>query len=195
MSHPWAVPAKFWQRLVVADELIAEKTQSKGCQHCGGPLHRANYPRKPRGELGDAEEAFSTRRSFCCGHCRKRTTPPSIRFLGRKVYVGQLVVVACLVWQELAGAVGKVVEGVPRRTVLRWLVWWRQTMPTTGFWKHARALLMPPVEEPQLPRSLVERFASGLDGFAQTLAFVAPLTTESASYVRGDLPHAEDGAS
>ena len=34
------------------------------------------------------------RLSFCCDRdgCRKRTTPPSVRFLGRKVYLGAIVI-------------------------------------------------------------------------------------------------------
>jgi hypothetical protein len=194
MSHPWEGTAKFWQRLVEWDEQVAEKIRKMGCQHCGGPLHRADYPRKPRGELGEAEEAFCRRRSFCCGHCRRRATPPSVRFLGRKVYVGQLVVVACVVFQELRGAVGKRVGIVPRRTVRRWMTWWRETMPGTSFWRVARGLFMPPVRASELPRSLLLRFGDGLVGLARMLSFVAPLTTRSAGSVRVDVSHAEDGA-
>ncbi len=194
MSHPWEGTAKFWQGLICWDEQVAEKIRERGCQHCGGPLHRADYPRKPRGELGEAEEAFCRRRSFCCGHCRRRATPPSVRFLGRKVYVGQLVVVACLVFQELRGAVGKRVGIVPRRTVLRWMTWWRETMPQTSFWLASRAFLMPPAEASELPRALVQRFGNGLEGIARTLSFVSPLTTGWASSVRVDVFHAEDGA-
>ena len=60
-------------------------------------MHRAFYPRKPRG-LFEAEWAESRRHSFCCGRegCRKRHTPSSVRFLGRRVYVGVVVVVAAL---------------------------------------------------------------------------------------------------
>jgi len=183
--------ASFWWLLVRLDEEIARKTRGSGCQHCGGPLHRADYPRKPRGDLGEAEQAFETRWSFCCGRCRKRATPPSVRFLGRRVYVGQLVVAACLSWQELLGQVGKLVEGVPRRTVKRWLHWWRELLPGTRFWQQARARFMPPVDADAMPRSLVERFAE----LAQVLVFLTPLTTRSTSYVRVDPIHAEDGVS
>ena len=188
----WLRPkASFWWFLVRLDAEIAGKTRGMGCQRCGGPLHRADYPRKPRGDLGEAEEAFGTRWSFCCGWCRRRATPPSVRFLGRRVYVGQLVVAACLRWQELLGLVGKLVEGVPRRTVKRWLLWWRSLLPGSRFWQQARALFMPPVATEAMPRTLAERFGTP----EQALAFLAPLTTTSASYVRVESIHAEDGVS
>lgn len=31
------------------DQKLAEQTRSRGCPYCGGPLHYANYQRKPRG--------------------------------------------------------------------------------------------------------------------------------------------------
>ena len=188
----WLKPkASFWQLLVRIDEATAQKCREMGCQLCGGPLHRAHYPRKPRGDLGEAESAFESRWSFCCGWCRRRATPPSVRFLGRRVYVGQLVVAACLRWQELLGVVGELVEGVPRRTVKRWLHWWRQLLPGTKFWRAVQAFFMPPVDTEAMPRTLVERFESP----DQVLVFLAPLTTGSASYVRVESIHAEDGVS
>ncbi len=117
MCHWLRAEGKFWKALVRTDEQVAEKVREKGCQHCGGRLHRADYPRKPRGELGEAEGAFCRRHRFCCSQCRRRATPPSVRFLGRKVYVGQLVVAACLCWQAAMGAVGKRVGlsiGIPK---------------------------------------------------------------------------------
>ncbi len=51
------VPTKFWQQLAMPDERIANTVRAMGCQHCGGPLHLADYPRRPRGELGEAEQA------------------------------------------------------------------------------------------------------------------------------------------
>jgi len=61
-----------------------------GCSRCKGKLHRTDYPRKPRGFA----EHWTKRFSFCCARegCRKRYTPSSVRFLGRRVYVGVIVV-------------------------------------------------------------------------------------------------------
>jgi hypothetical protein len=192
MSHEWSLDAKFWRRALEHDEKLAEKTRAEGCRHCGGRLHRADYPRKPRGDLGDFEEAFSRRRSFSCGRCRRRSTPPSIRFLGRRVYVAQVVMIASLIWQQLRGEIGRRVIGVPRRTVGRWMTWWSDIFVTTRFWRTERSRFMPPVDEDELPRALVDCF--GVDVVARTLAFLAPITTGSASWVRVALAHAEDGA-
>jgi hypothetical protein len=184
---------KFWWELVEADRKIAEEIQQKGCRHCKGTLHRANYPRKPRGDLGEAEEAFLFRHSFCCGHCRKRTTPPSLRFFGRKVYVGQLVIAACLFSERLSEVAGKLILGVPRRTVARWLSFWRTQLPLTRFWCRARSELIPAVDETKLPRSLYERFGKGVVAFGKTLAFTSPLTTRTSPFLRVHFPPAEDG--
>jgi hypothetical protein len=42
------------------------------------------------------------RLSLCCSQCRRRTTPPSVRFLGRRVYLAAVVV---LVQRDAAPAV------------------------------------------------------------------------------------------
>lgn len=69
--------------------------------YCGGALHRANYPRKVRGlppgaSAGDGAggPGPELRLSFCCARegCRKRHTPASLRFLGRRVYAGVVLV-------------------------------------------------------------------------------------------------------
>ena len=59
-----------------------------GCD-CGGKLHRADYERKARG-VPQWDKCYS----FCCDQedCRRRRTPESVRFLGRKVYAGLIVV-------------------------------------------------------------------------------------------------------
>ena len=86
--------SQFFLFLIRLDEELAAQAQGAGCS-CGGVLHRANYPRKPRGCPTLAiREAFSSRLSFCCSRCRRRTTSMSVRFLGRRVYLG-LVVVLC----------------------------------------------------------------------------------------------------
>jgi hypothetical protein len=79
--------SQFFLFLIRLDEELAAQAQGAGCS-CGGVLHRANYPRKPRGCPTLAiREAFSSRLSFCCSRCRRRTTSMSVRFLGRRVYL------------------------------------------------------------------------------------------------------------
>ena len=71
--------------LSAIDEDLAAKSRVQGCGFCGGVLHSARYPRKPRGGPMQAQaSSLTTRQSFCCERCRRRTTPASVRFLGRR---------------------------------------------------------------------------------------------------------------
>lgn len=142
---------------------------------CGGVLHRGDFRRKPRGvpegieaELGAGEPRPDRRLSFCCGRegCRKRHTPPSLRFFGRRVYVGVVVVVMMAVATEAVAATAEVSRlarelGVSRRTLERWRGWWRVDFPETDVWRDARGRVMPPVDAERLPASLLERLLGG----------------------------------
>ena len=91
MCHVFTLDANFLAFLQQIDDELAEQVQAGGCPHCGGPLHRASYPRKPRGvPHRQLDERYRRRHSFCCAAdgCRRRCTPPSVRFLGRRVYLG-----------------------------------------------------------------------------------------------------------
>jgi hypothetical protein len=188
---------EFFARLEKLDEVIAAKVAAAGCRHCEGPLHQGNYQRKPRGGLiATAGEAFTRRHSLCCGRrgCRKRTLPPSLRFLGRRVYLEGVVVLASVLAQVIAGARAAVAaSGVPWRTLGRWGSWWREVFPRLPVWAELRARFVPPPpDEAQLPRSLVARLggeghrpgaaAEALAG-AETLLLaarcLAPATTDS----------------
>ena len=48
MYHVLLRDARFWDFLFQVDEQLADAACKAGCP-CGGRLHRANYPRKPRG--------------------------------------------------------------------------------------------------------------------------------------------------
>lgn len=184
--------AAFYAALARKDRELLEEARREPCQHCSGPLHCGNYPRKPRGDLGDSKPLFESRFSLCCGRlgCRKRLTPPSVRFLGRKVYVGAVVMLASVVWQELVqlGAkLGKTVRDVPLRTVRRWVSWWRGDVSLSAFWKATKARFLPPVNEDALVSSLVERFGSLTESntFRRALELLTPLTTKSAPNAMG----------
>jgi len=91
MSHEYLGDAKLWGVLYRIDEDLAAQARAGGCPHCGAAPHSARYPRKPRGvaraQLG---EEYEHRLSLCCARegCRRRTTPPSVRLLGQRVYLG-----------------------------------------------------------------------------------------------------------
>lgn len=174
---------EFFSKLVLLDEEIARRVAGQRCPACRGPLHRGDYDRKPRGGLIAAEgEALARRFSLCCGSegCRKRATPPSLRFLGPRVYLGVVVIVASLAAQAL----GKAAEirratGVPARTTRRWLGWWRGPFIRTEVFVAVRARLVG-VSVDALPASLVQRLADTLVEQAQRmLELVAPLTTRT----------------
>jgi len=185
MVHGYETEAKLFASLAEIDGAIASKVKEAGCAHCAGKLDRADYERKPRGDLGEAAGAYTKRTSFCCRNegCRHRATPPSLRFLGRKVYVSVLVIVASVVGRsvDLVGRGSRrEVAGVPVRTVRRWLEWWSIAFAQGAFWSEAKSLFATPVDEGELPGSVLvrlgERSATTLTLF---LRLIAPVTTTS----------------
>jgi hypothetical protein len=183
MSHLPLVDARVWDLLLMADRELAEEARAAGCA-CGGTLHSARYRRKPRGGLpAELRRQYCWRESLCCARegCRKRTTPASLRFLGRRVYAGAVVVLVSAITggvTERRAARMEALVGVSMRTLQRWRAWWVRTFPKTAFWKGTRALLMPPVDERHLPASLLERFGEPwVDGLEACLRFLAPITT------------------
>ena len=165
MLHAVRLVGEFFARLEKLDEAIAAAVAACRCQHCQGPLHRSDYQRKPRGALlAPTGEAFTIRHSLCCGRrgCRKRATPPSLRFLGRRVYLEVVVIMASMVAQTMVmtARAAIAVTGVSLRTLRRWGDWWRGTFPKLPVWLELRARFVPPPpDESDLPRSLVARLA------------------------------------
>ena len=156
----------------------AALVQSRHCS-CGAVLHRADYPRKPRGCPPELRPDFQTRFSFCCSQCRKRTTAVSVRFLGRRVYLGLAVVLMSVRRTTLSAVAVQVLEAlaIPERTIARWRHWWLQVFPTTPLWQAACARFMPPVQIGLLPTSLLERFTGpAAEAAMRLLAFLSPLS-------------------
>jgi transposase len=152
------VDVKFLEQLFLEDSKEAGRTRSLGCPHCGGRLHQAHYPRKVRGVTEQAAEFFDRRFSFCCARCRKRQTPPSLRFQSRAVYAAVAVLCAGViaVQRSLAEAVRQL--GAARRTVRRWRQWFRQ-LPSSGWWKRQSGQFREVPEAKRLPLSLLEQIA------------------------------------
>jgi hypothetical protein len=106
--------SEFFEGLMAIDLAIVQQAGAQGCRFCGGRLHRGDYPRKPRGGLiGRAAESFRMRFSLCCGEegCRRRATPASVRFLGRRVYTAAVVIVASVVALMASTASGGADDG------------------------------------------------------------------------------------
>lgn len=187
MLHEVVIDFKFWKRLLEIDEQIAERVANKGCQHCGGRLHRGDYVRKPRGgAVALAAEGEARRISLCCDRegCRKRSLPPSVRFLGRKVYVGAAVVIACVIaGRAVTAGEGHRASGVTPRTTRRWSGWWQNEYAKSEHFTATRSRFMPPVEMSGMPETLWERFVkktgTALAALRRLLGFLAPVTTQT----------------
>ena len=184
MFDSFEMGIEFFEGLTAIDAAIVERAGAERCGDCGGPLHRGDYPRKPRGgQLAALPDGFDRRFSLCCGRdgCRHRATPPSVRFLGRRVYVGAIVILASVL--TLAAASIRAAEratGIPARTSRRWLRWWRGPFTTSAPFVELSGRLLPSPSRNTLPTSVLER----LPGDATTriralLAWLAPITTES----------------
>jgi hypothetical protein len=163
------------------DDDLADRVQAAGCSFCGGRLDAADYPRKPRGdELGDD---YVRRRSFCCAAegCRRRRTPPSVRFLGRKVYLGAVVVLATALQQGPSRkSVAKLstVLRINRRTLARWRRWWTTTFTASRFWTSLRGRV-PAVDEMSLPSSLLSYLTSAEElAMVTLLRLLTPISTK-----------------
>jgi hypothetical protein len=183
MCHAFTLDSSFFNFLQQIDDEQARQAQAAGCPHCGKVLHRAAYRRKPRGVdrtlLG---EGYHWRHSFCCAAdgCRRRCTPPSVRFLGRRVYLGLLVVLCS------SASVGRVVAlgqqlSVPIKTIRRWRQWWQQTFCTLPGWATGRLQLAAPIDAQRLPEALWERFGALTPAtLTSLLRWIAPLPSACA---------------
>ena len=181
VCHALLQNPKFFTLLVQIDADLAAQMHAAGCS-CGGVLHRANYPRKPRACPKEVRADFESRLSFCCNLCRKRATSASVRFLGRRVYLGLVVVLAPQRRTTLNAVAVQVVDAlaVPARTIARWRHWWLQLFCLTPLWQAACARFMPPLQTLSLPTSLIERFTGpAAEAALHLLAFLRPLSVQS----------------
>jgi len=183
LSHTMLGDARFFALLRRIDEDLAAQRRAEGCP-CGGALHTADYVRKPRGGPDTDDLRLRTRLSLCCARegCRRRATPPSVRFLGRRVYLGAVVVLATALRSGVSPArFARVRElfDVSAETLARWRAWWRETFPETAFWRSVRGRFARPVTADDLPAALLERF-DGCGEYERVVAclrFIAPITT------------------
>jgi hypothetical protein len=132
--------------------------------HCGGPLHQANYMRKPRGGPDGIPEECLLRLSLCCGNegCRSRSLPPSTRFMGRRVYWGCVILVVMTLRQNRPGGVSankfKKLFGVTRLTIKRWIAYFRDVFPFSAQWQRLRGRVSSSVRDSELPGALLRFF-------------------------------------
>jgi len=191
VCHAFLSDSRFYEFLFEIDQEVAAEVRAGGCS-CGGVLHSARYPRKLRGICISLGESYETRLSFCCAveGCRRRSTPPSVRFLGRKVYLGALVIL-----------IGALEHGLsPRRrqwlidtldiwpqTLSRWRKWWREVFPVSRCWRAVAGDFIPPVDTFWLPGALLGRLTGGslLRRLCHLLGLLMPITTFWSGKLRG----------
>jgi len=177
--------ASFWPTFFLTDQRIADLVRLLGCSHCGSKLHVANYPRKPRGVHRDMLGLeYTLRLSFCCSACNKRTTPPSVRFLGRKVYLGGIITLLSAgddgLKREQRHALLDELD-VPAQTLHRWRQWWTRTLPASPTWRSLSGWLSPPIQPDTLPGKLLIQLQGSTLAMRlqQLLRLICPLTTGS----------------
>lgn len=180
MCHGVLHDPAFFNFLSRIDEEFAAVTRLGRCPGCEGPLHVADYPRKPRGCPAAVREDYSWRLSFTCGRCDSRATSPSVRFAGRRVYLSVVLMLVSPPGGSSSQALCDLLS-IPARTLQRWRTWWQVGFPLTSFWHSVRERLMPAVVTAQLPLSLLERFDASemTDRLAQALRFISPLSTRA----------------
>lgn len=178
--------SSFFALLLRLDQDLAQQARQEGCR-CGGVLHSARYARKPRGGPEQLGPELGRRDSFCCSvqGCRRRVTPPSLRFLGRKVFFGVWVLLLPLLREGPSRLILSRIQEVFRvsiRTLRRWQRWWREIVPQSRFWQARRGDWATPVAAETLPGSLLEAFGSGLQPHEPVLAvlrWLSPLSRSS----------------
>lgn len=173
------------------DADLSAQAKARGCPYCQGSLHQADYGRKPRFPT-PLDWRSCRRHSLCCGQegCRRRTMPPSTRFLGRRVYLAVLVI---LVTYLCHGATSRRVDRLTREfdidpaTLARWRQWWREEFPATNFWHQHQAGFFTLASAGQEPLvMLVEHYLIDpvhdppkTEDVHSLLLFLAPLSTSA----------------
>ena len=178
--------SEFHALLNEIDQSLANEMCRSPCPNCGGRLHASNYPRCPHGVPTQFRDQYEQRLSFSCADCRKRITPPSVKFFGRYWHVAPMLI---LISALQLGINDRRIEQVKRHfgvtvrasTWKRWRLWWQATFPTTLFWKQEKGRVsIPSEQELRLPRVLFTMHKKTLpDSIVSLLKFLSPMTSGS----------------
>ena len=172
---------EFHECLLRTDVELAERVRRGGCQRgdCGGRLHRADFPRKVRGLAVGESSSFATRFGLCCGWCRQRVLPPTVRFFGRSSYAFVATLVAVATALTSGTAPGARLVGAAWATLARWIRFLQCDLVCRGEWQAARGRLPALLRLEELPLSLVEVFGcvESDDAWHSALRWLSPITT------------------
>lgn len=176
--------ANFHFFLLMVDQEMSISVFRAKCLYCGGTLHQANYPRSPMGVPSNFREYYEERLSFCCDTCRRRSTPESVRFFGRRWYSAAFFMFICLLQlgiteRRLAQFKKHTGMTVSEKTWKRWRKWWRECFVSTPFWQQYKGLVIINIDDsPALPRALYEVFSgTSSERMRLLLRFLSPLTS------------------
>lgn len=165
------------------DTDLSKKHQQQRCPYCNGPLHQSNYERKPRGGPNLIPDQYMIRHSLCCGRedCRRRTLPPSCRFMGRRVYWSCVILVVMTLRENRED--GQILRRllneleISRETFKRWIVYFRDEFPAGSRWQRLRGRISAAIGNNELPGALVryflENFGTPAQGLIGCLKFLA----------------------
>lgn len=181
MYHSLLTDARFHNSLFDLDRLIAEQVRQAQCPLCHGHLNQSHFPRKPRGVPEGTHPDYHIRFSLCCATegCRKRFTPPSMRFLSRKVYSCVVIFLIFLLKpssdesriEKLNTLLG---TQLSVETLRRWRHFWTKEVPQTQTWKR---LALSHTLSQSLPVSLLTQFQKTLNpSLKMGLKLILPLT-------------------
>lgn len=181
MSHISRSGASLYRFLQQIDLDTFNTARANPCAHCGGKLDCSHYKRKPRGVNLDPDDDCR-RYSLCCREegCRKRLTCVSLRFMGRKVFLGFFILFASSLPKSSEGLrIHRISKelGVAPQTLRRWLEYWREHFVESVFWRREQGLFAPPFDEDNFATILISRFsvkALDCDPWSRLLAFLAP---------------------
>lgn len=157
--YPICIPSdSLLKALADLDRRVAREIQAKPCPHCGGPLHSATWTRKPRGAA--LPEELAERWGLCCGHCRRRTLPPSVLFAGRRVYLKAVLLLVVAARQRGRERTTlrqlRTLFGASADTIRRWIRAFRERLPTHPAWRATRGQIPPTVRDSEVPGGLLD---------------------------------------
>ena len=184
MFHDFLKSTRVHLQLDAIDQDLARQTQAKGCPECGHKLHCANYPRSPMGLPPSLWPFYEKRLSFCCARCRKRITPPSVKFFDLRWYPAFLFILISVFMRGMRTFFVIQMKrhfgiNVGRKTWKRWHKWWNRFFVCTSFWKKAKGLVPQALEghHKTLPRALLKIFKGTFEEkMILTLLFLSPFT-------------------
>ena len=183
MSQIFLHDASFHLFLNKIDQEFVEEAKEQRCP-CGGHLHQADYPRSPMGIPTFLRQWYEKRFSLCCDQCRKRTTPMSVRFFGRRWFPAPWLAFLSILTlgineRRLAQVKRYLGMTISESTWKRWRRWWRESFVITPFWQQTKGLLVTTSQSMTgpFPRVLFDLFqGKGEAKLMSLLRLLAPLT-------------------